>query len=230
MVIMKILISNFLGFLFLLSSSLTAITPEQLQEYATKNNDSEFIEILMKYGDSKDNPILNRAMGAKDYFAISLLLAYGVEINSREGIAPYPRNGNGASPPYEEFRLSSNGRNNTVLEIAVAEGETALVEYFLLNGADPTVPFQVTAYKSNPPYVERWTEQYITTAVHDAIFYNRLDVLILFDQNRVDLNKICYEKQDSRNSFRYKKTPLQVAIDYKKKDIVAFLLSIRVQI
>lgn len=188
---------------------LHSITPEQLQEYAIRQNDTDLIEILMNYGDSKDNPVLNRAMKAKDYFAVIILIDYGVDINARDG-----------KPPTTNYGPS-------VLEMALAYGEISLVEYFLINKADPT---SVVKRAPATTYHEgKNVHHLLTSAVHDAIFNNQLEVIHLFAQYNIDLNKICCEVV-CNYSGGYKQTPLQVAIEYKKKEIVAFLLSIGVNI
>ena len=105
-----------------------------------------------------------------------------------------------------EYGVDINSRKKgekTVLEMAIETGELSLVEYFLIKNADPTL----------------FRSQY--TAVSDAIIENRLDVLILFAQYSIDLNKKCFANTWS---------PLQLAAQYKRRDIVAFLISIGVEI
>lgn len=198
---MKILKAMTVLFLVIVCS-LHSVTQEELKEYAIKQNDSQLIEIIFKYGNIKEQPILNRAMEAKDYFSVFMLVEYGVDINSRSG-----------NPP-----ITNHGRS--VLEMAIVFCEIPLVEFFLLHKADPTTTFR--SYPSG-------SITNITTAVYDAIINNRLDVLVLFAQNNVDLNKICLEVI-LPYSQGYKQTPIQVAIEHKKKDIVAFLVSIGAKI
>lgn len=210
----KILVSLSLAFLCFLATPLKAVTTEELQEFAIRNNDSELIEILMKYSYSKENPILNTAMINKDYSAVFTLVEYGVEINSRSGIPPYNINGSKYS--------------STVLEMAIRENEISLVEYFLFNKADPTNRFHTYETKIDyVPYKSSRTD-YITTAVYDAIMLGRLDFLILFVQYGADMNKPCYETTYSNKIIS--KTPLKVASENKQRDIISFLLSIGVEI
>src|ERR1700722_19164416 len=105
------------------STSSHAITAEQLQEYAANYNDAQLMEILMKYGNSKESPTLNLAMISKDYFAVVTLIEYGVDINLRYH-----------TPPYNEDTYKNQKKyTQTVLEIAIEENEISLLEYFLLN-------------------------------------------------------------------------------------------------
>lgn len=70
----KTLIFFLFAFSCLFIASLQSVTTEQLQVYTNNYNDSDLLEILMKYGDEKEKPILNRAMDAKDYFAVIILI------------------------------------------------------------------------------------------------------------------------------------------------------------
>lgn len=194
MKIIKALVISFLA----IACSVNSVTQEELLQYAINQNDSQLIEILFKYGNNYEKPMLNRAMEAKDYFAVFMLVEYGVDVNSRSGHPP------------------STNHGRSVLEMAIISSEVPLVELFLLHKADPT-----TSFKSYP---ERNTT-HITTAVYDAIINNRLDVLILFAQNNIDLNKICLDVIGPY-SQGYKQTPIQVAVEHKRKDIVAFLVSV----
>lgn len=196
-------LSAFLILFLAITSFVNCTTREELQQYAIDRNDYQLMEVLMKYGDRPGYPILNCAMEATDYFAVFLLIEYGVDINSRFG-----------------------PNTQTVLERAIGAGEIALVEYFLLKGADPTNTLKYGQTYTNSPY--RYSD-YVTTAIHDAIKLERLDVLILFAQYRVDLNKYCYERS-SNYQQAFKMTPLRTAIEYKKNDIASFLVSIGAKI
>lgn len=193
----------FIAFFCVSFTPVQSVTLEELQEYAIKQTDSNLMEILINYGDSDASPVLNRAMQAKDYFAVSVLISCGVDINSR----------------------SENGE--TVLEMAIDRGEIPLVEYFLMNNADPTNQQKQQRKISSSPL--RRTDYYLT-AVYYAIMKDRLDVLKLFTKYGVDLNKVCYEITSSTYEKKNKQTPIQVAIEMKKKNLVAFLLSIGVDV
>ncbi|MFI0435858.1 MAG: ankyrin repeat domain-containing protein [Parachlamydiaceae bacterium] len=191
------LIATLVGFF---NMPLQAITQEELQEFAVKNNDSELIEILIKYSDSKD--ILHRAMNERDYFTVFILIEYGFDVNHR-----YFNHGN----------QSKEHSNKTIIEMAVEANEISLVEYFLQKKADPTLMCG---------YCEKKNNQYVlieSSAVYEAIMHERLDVLLLFYQYEVDLNKTCYWEHSIDGGVL---TPLQIAIKYRKKDVANFLLSI----
>lgn len=104
--------------------------------------------------------------------------------------------------------INSRGKSydKTVLEMAIESGEMSLIEYFLIKNADPTL-FRAS--------------QNIPSAVADAIIENRIDVIILFAQYGIDLNKKCFLKTWS---------PLQLATQYNRREIVEFLISIGVEI
>ncbi len=200
-----------------LNSSLYSITQEELHEYAINQNDSALLDAVFKYAGSQKQPSLNLAMQEKDYFAVFLFIEYGVEINSRfESIGEYLTH-----------NLLRIGAGKTVLELAIGLDEVALVDYFLLNKADPTSTRQFyevvqgSSFKTN----------YITTAVYDAILHDRLDIMTLFVQYGADLNKMCYERQDYKSSKpNLIQTPLQAAIAHGRKDIVALLLSAGIEL
>ena len=105
-----------------LNMPLQSLTQEELKEFAIENNDSELIEILMKYSDSKN--ILHRAMREKDYFTVFILIEYGLDVNHR-----YFNHGN----------QSKENSNKTLIEMAVESNEISLIEYFLQKKADPTL-------------------------------------------------------------------------------------------
>lgn len=213
------------GFLCLLFTPLQAITHKELHEYAVSQKDSDLIEILMKYGDSESDPVLHRAMNKQDYFAVFILVECGVEISSRAGMHPFQST--------YDYVTKLHG---TVIEKAVLENQMSLIQYFMTCKADPTIPLvYYTSYskdirdrKGNKLRTEVIRSDYMKTAVYDAILLNRLEVLVLFSHYGVDLHKICYEESSTNKII--KKTPLQVAIEKKNKDIVALLLSIGVKI
>lgn len=196
---------KYLSFIFIFAcffkAPLISITQEELQGYAIKQNDRELIEVLFKYRteDSLGSSSLNLAMKAKDYFAVFLLIEYGVDTNSR-----------------------LRNTDSSVLEMAIEYDEISLVEYLLQHKADPTNPRKYEEVVSLSP---NRSSNYVSTAVYDAIKLDRLDVLILFAQYGVDLNKPCHERTSSF-LLNYKKTPLKMAIEYNNKDIAAFLVSI----
>lgn|GEM_PF-5764167 len=201
----------------------SSVTPEQLQEFAIKQNGTALMEILMQYkGNCKEYPILNRAMEEKDYFAVFILVEYGIDIDSRfESVEEQKKlflltiNSEG-----QEIYMTTciEGEGKTVLESAIESGEISLVEYFLLNKADPTHPRKVCSYSCG--YPDSKSDYYNTTAIYDAIMLDRLDVLLLFAHHGADFNKACI------GSY----TPIQLAISEGKRDIVAFLISIGVDI
>jgi ankyrin repeat protein len=183
---------------------LQSLTQEELQEFAIENNDSELIEILMRYSDSKS--ILHRAMREKDYFTVFILIEYGLDVNHR-----YFNHGN----------QSKENSNKTLTEMAVESNEISLIEYFLQKKADPTLMCG---------YCEKKDNGYVlieSSSVYEAIMHERLDILLLFYQYEVDLNKTCYWEHSINGGVL---TPLQIAIKYRKKEVSNFLLSIGVEI
>ena len=89
----------------------------------------------------------------------------------------------------------------TVLEMAIESNEIALVEFFLTKDADPTNPRKYSVRNGNNGI----NGIFVTTAVYNAIMHERLDVLILFVQNNVDLNQICFEVISQKYSVIDKK-------------------------
>lgn len=221
---MKSIKKTLLLFVVLLSFScipLQAITQEDLIEFAIKNNDSELVDVLLKYGEKTNDPILNQAMRNKDYFTVFMLVEYGIDINSRSCLEG-------------PFSISYNGidkiilDNRTILEMALAAREISLVEYFLSKNADPTNSFN---YMEEIPTYNNCDNEFFPaykTAIFDAIILNRLEDLILFAQYDVDFNKICYSGFWGMGYFYY--TPLQLAVAFRNKEVVNFLLSLGVEI
>ena len=200
----KTLILFIVAIVSLFNMPLQSVTQEELQEFAIENNDSEIIEILMKYSDSKN--ILHRAMSEKDYFTVFILIEYGLDVNHR-----YFNHGN----------QSKENSNKTLIEMAVESNEISLIEYFLQKKADPTLMCG---------YCEKKDNGYVlieSSSVYEAIMHGRLDILILFYQYEIDLNKTCYWEHSINGGVL---TPLQIAIKYRKKDVANFLLSIGVEI
>lgn len=209
------LLVSFFGFL---NSSLHSITQEELQEYAINQNDSDLLDVVFKYPGSQKQPSLNLAMCAKDYFAVFMFIEYGVEINSRFDVVVEKLTDD----------LLKIGTGQTVLEMAIEFDEISLVEYFLFKKADPTN--MRTFHESFQGY-GRIKDDYSTSAVYDAIICNRLDMIILFAYYGADLNKICYKVTNPKSSkLILTQTPLQAAIAHKRRDMVAFFLSIGIEI
>lgn len=216
MILNKCFIFHIFTFLFISSAQLQSVTSEEIQDYITNQKESDLVEILMTYGDSKDDPILNRAMSAKDYFAVIALIEYGVDINSRKS------NFRKDNPNQIGYYEISPGK--TVLEEAVESREISLIEYFLSHHADPTIPRNYSCFSGAK------TCNYcgFETAIYNSIKINSLDNLILFSKYGVDFTEICYSI--GPNNGQYTLTPLQASINFQRKDIVAFLLSIGVKI
>lgn len=165
----------------------------------TNSSKSILVEILMKYG---ANP-LNAAMESEDYGSVQILIENGADINSRG--------------KFQKINDTLYCDGMTILEKAVEMGNIDLVEYFLLNKADPLNKRQCTFVNkqtlSYPPCIN-----FETTAMHDAIQAGHLDMVMLFDRYGADLNAICYSKNG-----RF--TPLQVSLMYGQKEIAAYLIS-----
>lgn len=206
MKITKILFVLIVSVFCIKESTYAEIEWEEIENYIANYSESNVVEVLLKYKIS--DQALNHAMVAKDYFSVVMLVEYGFDINFRTGGIP--------SSPLHKYFL-------TIIELAIEANEINLVEYFLAKNANPISQFQ---YKE--------LDQSITfkTAVYDAIFLNRLDIIKLFAEYGVDLNKICYMTSSivgsSRQSIR--QSPLQTAVAYKRKEIAQFLLSIGVDI
>lgn len=178
-----------------------------------------FLVIVFSVNAVTKEELIEYANQQNDSKLIEILIKYGNVPGS-----PYLNVAMDAQDYFAVWLLIENGvdinsrlanSHQTVLERAILLGETALVEYFLSKNADPT------RIRQN---IENRTDHYMTTAVHDVIKYNRLDILILFYQYGVDLNEFCFY----RNSIE--STPLKIATEYKRNDIVAFLLSIGVNL
>ena len=108
--------------------------------------------------------------------------------------------------------------------MAIEASEINLLEYFLAKKADPTKEF----------YYKEHTIQYIKTAVYDAIMLDRLDIIKLFAEYGIDLNKNCYTRCAVGGSnvlnLPFYQTPLQAAVAHKKTEIAKYLISIGVDI
>jgi hypothetical protein len=191
-----------------LTSSAYAITQEELLEYAINQNDGELLDAVFKHPGCEFHPSLNLAMDAKDYFSVFMFVEYGVDINSRRDCV-------GEYLPKDQFR---SGTGRTVLESAMFCEEIALVEYFLLKGADPT---SKRSFQEGTLGTQGFVAKtnYVTTAVYDAIVQNRLDVMMLFIDYGLDLNKICHEVKYLSNKTITKMTPMKAALFHKRKDI-----------
>ena len=83
------------------------------------------------------------------------------------------------------------------------------------------MPFEYTQIINSIP-IRR--NNYMTTAVHDAIEMGNLEMVILFDKYNVDLNRYCFGRTSSYQES-VKKTPLRLATELHQKDIVQFLIS-----
>lgn len=199
-----------------LNSSVYSVTQDELLEYAISQNDEDLLEAVFKYPGSQSDPSLNLAMHAKDYFAVFMFIEYGIDINSRRECL-------GENLSDNKFRI---GQGKTILESAIGDSEIALVEYFLLKGADPTI--KRNYYEGIQGFNTK--TNYVTTAVHDVIVQNRLDVMDLFVEYGFDLSKICYEIDSPPSKKPYKMTPIQVAIFHNRREMVALLLSAGVEI
>lgn len=201
MIKVKQIIFSSLAAISFLSSPLQAITTEELLEYGMWSHDTELLDILMKYG--WENPA-KKAMYQKDYFAVFILIEYGVDINYRE-----------------------SEHAQSLMEIAIIANEISLVEYFLIRNADPTSHQKIVGEIDQTQFRR---SDYYTTAVYDAIKSNRFDVIVMFEKYGVDLNKTCYEITYSTYKLPYKQTPIQFAIENKSSHIAAYLLSIGVKL
>lgn len=194
--VMKKSLSIFLAALCFCTAPAHASTQNDLQKYAGENSDPDLLEALLKYGSSSSDPALNVAMLYQDYDAAYLFVEYGMDINSR-----------GTGPYYP-----------TPLEMAIAQNEMQVVEYLLQHEADPTTP----KMSVNSQYI--LVIVYTTTAVYDAIMDDNVNLLMLFHAYGADLDKPCYGARTKIG--QYQLTPLQIATQYQKKDIVAFLISL----
>lgn len=203
-----------------------------LMQSALQNNDLELIEIIMKYGSDPSYPALNWAMESKDFLAVQILIEYGADTNSRREKHQISNKGS-----HWEGYHKIEGFGTTVLEKAIEFENIELIEYFLLKKADPLCRRKITdTFRKNNPAGSgfpgtSYTDQYETTAMYDAVKSGNLCAIILFDQYGIDLNAICYEEFSNNVQPRQVfLTPIQAAIKFHHKDIVAYLLSKGVKI
>lgn len=210
-------------FLFILISFIPILSAEDLEivrtdetliERAVENNDYQLIDILMKYPALSYSPVLNQAMNAEDYTAVQILIEYGVDINSRSKSFT-----NCTNESIKAHKNYIDGDGKTILEVAIERNELGLIDFFLSRGVDPTL---LREWRERD-YNHRILEQGKKSAVADVIELGRADILQIFGENGVDLNKPCVISGS-------KITPIERAHALKNKKCIEVLLSFKVKI
>lgn len=183
----------------------------------SERESSEIYDVLAKYGSDPKVPALNKAIEAKDYIASITLIEYGVDVNRRSAKTM-------KSLPVSSIHLYNDGI--TPLELAINTGFSSVIPSIILKQGNPYSQRSIKYEIVNGKHVNEKYPPENTTAVSEAIYLNRLDVLQILLDSEVKFDGICLVQFTSGLAGTISYTPLQLAVMLGRREIAEFLISV----